>query len=178
MEGKKSWIDSFITQPKGRLLLRIPDAYIRCAFENPEDSAILIDSVEGENLIAESLYAQVHAKYVLTPEGMEQIHQLYQNHTFMTCPRTYCHGTQCIPHGVSSEFGAVPLKMLCPFCKEIYNCVELTDGSAYGPNWASKFVEQFNPPCNGEEMIYEPRVFGFRLDPDALDIHDGDYLEI
>ncbi|OHT13645.1 Casein kinase II regulatory subunit family protein [Tritrichomonas foetus] len=184
----EKWIDSYLKRPNAKLLIRVDDEFLQNTFNitgikpkmryfNPAYELIrrnTITSARGEidretaSEEAEILYGYIHARFLLTKPGMQQMFEKYQNNEFQQCPRVYCRATQCIPFGISEEYGEKKVKMFCPCCRDIYDVIDPDtknlDGSSFGPSWVHMFLQKYptivpkDPP-----RVYVPKIYGFRI---------------
>jgi len=55
---------------------------------------------------AEALYLMIHARFVISPRGLEAIRQVMtvDNTVFGKCPRSTCRGTGLLPYGYSNDY--------------------------------------------------------------------------
>ncbi|KAK8877959.1 hypothetical protein M9Y10_004722 [Tritrichomonas musculus] len=182
------WIDQFLDQPKAKLFIRIDDEFLQNSFNitglkqklkyftpayelirrNTTTSSrgeVDIETIEKE---AEVLYGLIHARYLLTRQGMQLMFEKYQRNEFQICPRVYCKGIVCLPYGISEEPGEHSLKMFCPCCNDVYNVTDHelihVDGAYFGPSWVHMFLQKYSsiiprdPP-----RVYVPKIYGFRI---------------
>ena len=58
---------------------------------------------------AEALYLMIHARFVISPRGLEAIRQVMvvNNTVFGKCPRSACHGFGLLPYGYSNDYTTV-----------------------------------------------------------------------
>ena len=68
------------------------------------------------------LYGLIHARYIITPRGLDCMQRKYINREFGECPRTMCRGQPVLPMGVEDEPRVGMVKVYCPKCRDVYNC--------------------------------------------------------
>jgi casein kinase II subunit beta len=187
MSSRDSWLMKFLDEPRSRLLVRVDDEFLHNSFNitgakqqlSHFTSAYELlrrgilssgldserDTIEKE---AEMLYCLLHHRFLLTRPGMQLLHEKFQQSIFQTCPRVNCRAAQCLPYGLSEQYGRCPVKWYCPGCADLYNVtdpeLDLQDGSAFGPSWVHMFLQKFPqviPP--GPIKVYVPKIFGFRM---------------
>ena len=117
---------------------------------------------------ADVLYGLIHARYILTKQGLYTMFEKYKYHKFGTCPRYHCNAQAVLPAGVTDQKGKAPVKLYCPRCEELYRPrstrFENIDGAYFGTTFANLFFLQFPSlkPAKSKDC-YIPRVFGYRL---------------
>ena len=187
-----TWLDWFLSQPSSRFFVRIDDDYLsnlynyyglkqtvnnfQSAYEllrkNYISSAHANTQLESDLYIIEqqtiNLYGFLHARYLLTEEGMEKVYQKYQSDDYPHCPRILCKKKKCIPIGVSLELYENPVKIFCPNCRDVYNIKDSTfskvDGAFFGNSWIPIFLKKYPDIISGTNNdLYIPRIFGFRI---------------
>lgn len=131
-----------------------------------------------------TLYALIHARYVITAHGLDAMYNKYANKEFGTCPLIQCYGQPVLPVGLKDEMGADTVKIFCPKCQNVYHPPPMrsrnshgsshssaaVDGAAFGTTFAHLFLMTFNnlvPDGLSQESVYVPKVFGFRVHPSA-----------
>jgi hypothetical protein len=144
--------------------------------EDEEDSASDKD-VSPEDMIippyalqaaAEALYLMVHARFVISPRGLEAVrHVMMMNRTiFGKCPRPICRGCGTLPYGYNIDYtstsrqGSSSLSSstslchrYCPSCGEVWiSWNSKTDGCAWGPSWCHLFLLTFGTQVFAEEL--------------------------
>ena len=175
-------------QPRAKIFVRVDNEFLQNTFNitgikqkmkyfNPAYELIrrnTIQSARGEITMeqaekeAETLYGFIHARYLLTKPGMQQMFEKYQEGAFQQCPRVYCKGTQCLPYGISEEYGEHKVKMFCPCCRDIYDVVDpdvaQVDGSCFGPSWIHMFLQKYSNVVPKEPpRVYVPKIYGFKV---------------
>jgi casein kinase II subunit beta len=187
MSARGTWLTKFLEEPRNRLLVRVDDEFLHNSFNitgakqqlshfgaayellrRGVISAGLDVDQETVEREAEILYFILHHRFILTRPGMQLVYQKFEQNLFQTCPRVNCRGAQCLPYGISEQYGKFPLKWYCVGCGDLYNVndpdLEKLDGSAFGPSWVHMFVQKFPrvvPPGPGK--VYVPKIFGFRI---------------
>jgi casein kinase II subunit beta len=118
------------------------------------------------------LYGLLHARYLLTGEGLSKMKAKYDHELFEPCPRTLCRAVRCLPFGPHDELGRSTVKLFCPHCNDVYRMrrqeCAYVDGAFFGQTWAHLFLARFPeivPPSPPEKYIQ--RLFGYRIASDA-----------
>lgn len=126
-----------------------------------------------------TLYSMIHARYIITAHGLDNMYNKYANKDFGTCPLIQCCGQPVLPLGLQDEMGMDTVKIFCPKCQNVYHppptryrnsYSSAIDGAAFGTTFAHLFLMTFNnlvPDGLSEESAYVPRVFGFRVHSSA-----------
>jgi casein kinase II subunit beta len=197
MESRGTWLSRFLNDPRCRLLVRVDDEFLHnsfnitgakqrlphfaLAYELLRRGTIAGVSDEERDVLekeAESLYCLLHHRFLLTRAGMQLLYEKFQQNQFQQCPRVNCRGAQCLPYGVSEEFGRYAVKWYCPGCSDVYNTdpeFEKLDGSAFGPSWIHMFLQKYPqvmPP--GPAKAYVPKIFGFKIAQPGLENQGSD----
>ncbi|EAY11737.1 Casein kinase II regulatory subunit family protein [Trichomonas vaginalis G3] len=201
MDTNQSWIDWYLSEPRGKYQVKIDKEYIMNAFNyygirqkvNLFSAAlelmvknyyqpINIDEDDKSKQIiieqqAEMLYGLIHARYLLTNEGLTKMYEKYINGCFPKCPRKLCKGMTCLPYGVSDELNEYSVKLFCPSCKEIYNMPDnsmaTVDGAYFGPSWVNLFISKYSSLFKNINIEkYVPKIYGFRIQSQFYENHD------
>lgn len=112
------------------------------------------------------VYGMIHARYIITPDGISQMVEKYSRHTFGVCPRINCDKEPLLPIGTSSYPGHSYVNGFCPCCRKVYvprPMVEL-DGAYFGPNAAHIIIGHLkivNKHMNYRK--FEREAFGFKV---------------
>ena len=183
------WENTFFSNPSNQILARIDLDFLMKEMDSPEIKEKIPNFEDGKNCIlktgekqdqtaAINIYGLIHAKYLETQDGINQMITKYQDHLFKTCPRVVCQKTFCFPIGISDDISINTVKMYCPKCQEIYNVNDgsfsVIDGAFFGTHWISKLIE-LNPQIHSNEppnQNYIPRIFGFKIYHPPNDIHN------
>lgn len=197
----QEWVDWYLSLPRAKYFVRIDSEYIHnianyYGFKqkiNHFEAAIQLmvnntirSSMEDIELDsqawvieqqAEILYGLLHSQYIMTEKGLDKIKAKYMKGDFPKCPRVLCHGTCCLPYGVSEKLNEYSVKLYCPNCHDIFNNTDSTvssiDGAFFGPSYVHNFSQKFPVFIRKEKAeSYEPKLFGFKLCPN--DIKDDD----
>jgi casein kinase II subunit beta len=121
---------------------------------------------------AENLFGLIHARYILTSQGLHMMLEKYRQCHFGRCPRALCRGQSCLPVGISDTTNQESVKLYCPRCEDIYKSKssrhEHIDGAYFGTTFPHLFFLTFPElKMQRSEEAYIPRVFGFRVHKDA-----------
>ena len=120
---------------------------------------------------ARVLYGLIHARYVLTAQGLSDMKAKYKAHEFGPCPRSLCEKQTVLPTGLSDSVslsGDNPMKLFCAKCQELYDYNvpggNYIDGAFFGTTFPHLFMQTFHElrptPSTAQ---YIPRVFGFKV---------------
>ncbi|KAJ1914753.1 casein kinase 2 regulatory subunit [Tieghemiomyces parasiticus] len=118
---------------------------------------------------AERLYGLVHARYIITRQGLQQMSDKYLAGHFGTCPRFLCHNTFVVPCGRSDTPSVDSVKLYCPQCKDIYSPASTrfssVDGAYFGTSFPQIFFMTFPSylPTGVPNDYYVPRIYGFKV---------------
>ncbi|XP_010531689.1 PREDICTED: putative casein kinase II subunit beta-4 isoform X2 [Tarenaya hassleriana] len=145
------------------------DALSMILDEKPGGVAITDERVKKA---AKKLYGLIHARYILTKEGLDAMLEKFKHFEFERCPRYCCYGQACLPVGLSDLPGKNTVKIYCPQCKDIYSPASpqdkyraRVDGAYFGTTFAHVFLmtyEELNP--KKEPQRYIPRIFGYKVE--------------
>lgn len=120
---------------------------------------------------ARVLYGLIHARYILTAQGLSDMKAKYKACEFGACPRTLCEKQTVLPVGLSdtvSLSGDNPMKLFCARCRDLYDHNvpggNYIDGAFFGSTFPHLFLQTYGdlrpPSCT---RTYVPRVFGFKV---------------
>ncbi|KAJ2722102.1 casein kinase 2 regulatory subunit [Coemansia sp. Benny D115] len=126
------------------------------------------DEIEAIGTSAEVLYGLIHARYILTRVGLDQMADKYEHGDFGVCPRYCCDGAYVVPCGRTDVSERDPVKLYCPSCNDIYtppsSRYSKVDGAYFGTTFPHMFFQTFPSLIPEEPMpIYVPRIYGFAV---------------
>ncbi|ODV98076.1 hypothetical protein PACTADRAFT_47897 [Pachysolen tannophilus NRRL Y-2460] len=124
---------------------------------------------------AELLYGLIHARYILTKQGLQAMAEKYENKKFGVCSRYHCDSMHLIPIGRYDQPGIETVRLYCPCCSDIYlpNSSRYLniDGAFFGTSFAGLFVKMFpeiERQCNlRSKELFELKLFGFKINKSA-----------
>eukprot|EP01066_Platyproteum_vivax_P014815 Platyproteum_vivax@DN6621_c0_g1_i1.p1 len=92
---------------------------------------------------AMQLYGLIHARYILTVKGMQQMMKKHAAHIYGFCPNVMCESETVMPLGLSDRLSVSSVKVYCPRCCECYfprtSRLAYIDGAFFGPSFAPLF---------------------------------------
>ncbi|KAJ3446075.1 casein kinase ii subunit beta [Anaeramoeba flamelloides] len=129
----------------------------------------LMTKKEKEQVYAQTvlIYGLIHARYILTDEGMRKMERKYLQGVFGKCPNIFCKRQPCLPLGRSDQPHKSAVKLYCPKCREIYlpkQKYRIFDGAFFGTTFAHMILnvrptlQPTSPPRK-----YIPKIFGFEI---------------
>ncbi|KAJ1937239.1 casein kinase 2 regulatory subunit, partial [Linderina macrospora] len=136
--------------------------------EDDNDEPLDADEIEAIDNSSEILYGLIHARYIITRGGLQQMADKYENGDFGACPRYACDGTYLAPCGRLDIPERESVKLFCPSCLDIYNPPSTRyskiDGAYFGTTFAHLFFQAF-PTFIPENPtpIYTPQIYGFAI---------------
>lgn len=131
---------------------------------------------EKSDIGAELLYGLIHARYILTQQGLLKMVDKIANCDFGFCPRVLCRKAPVIPFGFHQNYGQSTMRLMCTLCQDIYHPSNHHDGSFWGPTFANlallqaselNLFEKINEirkiPLDQEPKPFNLNLFGFQL---------------
>ncbi|KEF56474.1 casein kinase II subunit beta [Exophiala aquamarina CBS 119918] len=96
---------------------------------------------------AELLYGLIHARYITSRPGIQQMMEKYELSHFGFCPRVYCAGTKVLPVGLTDSPGQQTVKLFCPSCMDVYtppnSRFQAVDGAFFGTTFPCLFFMSY-----------------------------------
>jgi casein kinase II subunit beta len=96
---------------------------------------------------AELLYGLIHARYITSRPGIQQMSEKYELAHFGYCPRVYCAGARVLPVGLTDTPGQQTVKLFCPSCQDVYtppnSRFQAVDGAFFGTTFGCLFFMTF-----------------------------------
>ena len=93
---------------------------------------------------AMDLYGVIHARYILSPHGLNKMREKFLQGAFGTCPRVLCERQHVLPIGVSEELSTSRVKVYCPRCVDVYLPRQKQldiDGAYFGASFPHVFLK-------------------------------------
>jgi len=190
---EETCIDWLLAQEGNHLLCRVEEDYIEDNFNlyglskiipNFRDSIrlLLSDSVSVEGCLDEGwvgptyehlldLYGLIHARYILTTQGLNKMRRKLQNNVFGSCPEPQFAESTVLPVGLSDHLRQGPPVGYCPISGEVYKMPawgDFLDGAYFGTTFPHLLLMQ-NSSIHGPRgwpipgTKYHPRIFGFKV---------------
>lgn len=108
-----AWIARFLDRPENEFLCPVDDSFVRDRFNLigldelvPGFELALCTVLDDTGAIgargkraAELLYGLVHARYIMTPQGVAKMLAKHEAGCFGHCPRVYCDHSLALPIG-------------------------------------------------------------------------------
>ena len=192
-EEDMSWIEWYCSLRGNEYLCQIDEDYITDKFNltglnemvplyryaiqqildcyEPEED----DDKEQIQKSAEHLYGYIHARYIMTNRGLQQMVEKWRNGDFQACQRAYCNNQQMLPIGTTDKPFKDFVKLYCPKCDEIYTPMKQRyqnlDGAFFGtgfPHMLFMVYPQLRNKPNKEQFV--PRMYGFKIHDTALEV--------
>ncbi|ODV89085.1 hypothetical protein CANCADRAFT_3724 [Tortispora caseinolytica NRRL Y-17796] len=144
--------------------------YFQQALNLINDAFDADDYEEREKLevSARVLYGLIHARFILTSHGLEQMLKKYKHCDFGRCPRVDCEQQALLPCGLSDVLSTDTVKLFCPKCEDLYKPKSYRhiniDGAFFGTTFPHMFM-QFYPHCipSKSSQRYIPKIFGLHM---------------
>lgn len=186
----ETWISEFCNVVEHNIFIEVPEDFIDDDFNltglssqvkhyhqalemildlEPEQPVQLADQGEIQSS-AEMLYGLIHARYIVTRQGMQTMAYLFDRNVFGTCPRALCNSMKLLPTGRFDEPGKERVMFYCPCCMDLYNVGEgydVVDGAFFGTTFVALFLQTY-PSI--EQEVRELRkkqftltVYGFKI---------------
>jgi len=135
--------------------------------ESPDEEDLLDTEFVDIYREAVDLYALIHARYIVSPRGLQVMRAKFLKSMFGTCPRVNCDWQAVLPCGATEDLRISTMRLYCPRCEQLY-CAKSkkvdVDGAFFGPSFPQLFLQTYpnllplDPP-----RPFVPRIFGFKL---------------
>lgn len=192
-----SWVSWFLNcTEEGKYFVEVDSEYIHDQFnlfgcqKKIHQFKAVLDHIKGDYQRSSDpniddwgirLYGLIHARFLMTKQGLEEIHKKYINNEYDKCPNVHCR-EKCLPIGLSEQIGESCLYMYCPNCGDLYHsenpiCTKI-DGSAFGSSYIIQFFHQY-PDVQPKNYPPSPnlRLFGFKIEVPPMDSDDQEEEE-
>uniref|UniRef100_A0A7E4ZXP0 Casein kinase II subunit beta n=1 Tax=Panagrellus redivivus TaxID=6233 RepID=A0A7E4ZXP0_PANRE len=174
-----TWINSLMAT---RLMIPIDLYFLRDSFNRTgidkmlnitptkleELMEFIIDDVELPdedydelNKDAVEVYGLLHARFLLTERGLNQVRDLYENGEYGQCPRHACDGQNVLP--IDAQLPPPEpnhVQIYCPKCEEIYRIGEKTkspiSGAFFGADLPQTFFMAF-PELRPKRSVHKAK---------------------
>ena len=106
---------------------------------------------------AMDLYGIIHARYILSPHGLNKMREKFLQGAFGTCPRVLCERQHVLPIGVSEELSTSRVKVYCPRCVDVYLPRQKQldiDGAYFGASFPHVFLKVSISPTLSFLLIF------------------------
>lgn len=116
---------------------------------------------------AMDLYGLIHARFILSPKGLQMMKEKFAKNVFGACPRILCDRQLVLPIGMSEDLSISRVKVYCPKCHEVYiprmKFIDV-DGAYFGSSFPHIFLQAF-PELrpNVQPTFFVPKIYGFKL---------------
>lgn len=116
---------------------------------------------------ATDLYGLIHARYIVSPRGLQVMREKFLKGAFGTCPRVLCDRQHVLPVGTSEELRTARVKVFCAKCEQVYSPKSKhgdLDGAYIGTSFPQIFLQSYPSLVPVEIPVpFAPRIFGFKL---------------
>ncbi|KAI3402373.2 CKB1 [Candida oxycetoniae] len=119
---------------------------------------------------AELLYGLIHARYIVSKQGLTAMASKFEKNDFGSCPRYFCDGMHLIPVGSTDIPGQETVRLYCPCCNDIYipssSRYLNIDGAYFGTTFPGLLVKMFpeiENQCRIRINKFSQNDFGLKL---------------
>lgn len=186
-DSEGGWIQWFCRLEGHEFFCEVDEEYIRDAFnlyglksklENFDKAMEMVLGVElpdEEDLMeseimdlyrdATDLYGLIHARFILSPKGLQQMKEKYLQCCFGACPRVGCNKQRVLPVGLSDELRTHRVRVYCTKCQECYEARGTgIDGAFFGTSFPAIFLQTYPSFVSLEiPQPFFPKIFGFKI---------------
>ena len=164
--------DEFNLTGLSQLVPRYKEA-LELILDLEHENSVPIPEIPLINQSGELLYGLIHARYILTRQGLLAMLQKYKSNDFGTCPRVLCEDTGLLPIGRSDLPGYETVRLYCPCCRDIYMPTSerflAVDGAFFGSSFAGMFLDIMPGIEKRASQIrkqqFQLKMFGFNISP-------------
>ncbi|ELP87844.1 casein kinase II subunit beta, putative [Entamoeba invadens IP1] len=191
------WITRFCSMPGHEYFVEVDEDYIgdqfntygleRCVPHFSKALDYILDcsddcshsrvSQEDLQQSAETLYGLVHARYILTLDGMKKMRVKVNQQAFGCCQRVKCDEQPLLPVGLYDTVGQETVKCFCPKCKDLYIPMDphesKIDGSFIGMSFPHLYMLQYPDVVldsdssdsydDSNSDVFCPTIYGFKI---------------
>jgi casein kinase II subunit beta len=111
-------------------------------------SGISKDYVTKLGSATAKLYGLLHARFLLTGEGVDKLSQKVAAGIYGVCPRVACGDANLLPMGLTGEPGIATVKRWCLKCHDIYENQSDLDAAYFGPDLPVMFCKLMQIPLS------------------------------
>jgi len=186
----EGWIPWFCAMKGHEFFAEVDDDYIRDTFnlyglrnrvqyydlalemllssEIPDDDDLTDNEFLEIYRNATDLYALVHARYIISPRGLQLMKDKFAHGHFGTCPRYNCERQLVIPVGTSDDLHHGRVMVFCPKCEQLYaprrSRHTKNDGCFFGTSFPHIFLQTFPAliPIDSPRP-FKAKLFGFGM---------------
>ncbi|CAK9440419.1 uncharacterized protein LODBEIA_P45190 [Lodderomyces beijingensis] len=119
---------------------------------------------------AELLYGLIHARFIVSKQGLTAMASKFEKNDFGSCPRYFCDGMHLIPVGATDIPGQETVRLYCPCCNDIYipssSRYLNIDGAYFGTTFPGLLVKMFpeiENQCRIRINKFSQNDFGLKL---------------
>lgn len=119
---------------------------------------------------AELLCGLIHARYIVSKQGLTAMASKFERNDFGSCPRYFCDGMHLIPVGSTDVPGQETVRLFCPCCNDIYipssSRYLNIDGAFFGTTFPGLLVKMFpeiENQCRIRINKFSQNDFGLKL---------------
>ncbi|EEB05144.2 CK2 family regulatory subunit Ckb1 [Schizosaccharomyces japonicus yFS275] len=186
-EDSQYWVDWFLGLKGNDFFCEVDEEYIQDRFNltglsnevphyvhaldlildvlDPDLPEELQDEVETS---ARHLYGLIHARYILTAQGLYKMLEKFKKCDFGRCPRFLCNGQAVLPVGLSDVPHSKSVKLYCPRCEDVYAPKSqrhaAIDGAYFGTTFPHMLIQVYPEIATTKpQERYIPRIFGFKV---------------
>eukprot|EP00941_MAST-03F_sp_MAST-3F-sp1_P000520 g520.t1 len=202
-EDDQSWIQWFCSLKGNEFFCEVPESYIMDDFnlcglknmvpyyeyalelildlESNIEEELSEDQHEVLESAAEMLYGLIHARFIMSNNGLQLMREKFENVDFGRCHRVFCEGQPCLPIGQSDLPRNTTVNVFCPKCRDIYfpkssrQCN--VDGAYFGTSFCHFFLMQTPEaiPEPARNSSFVPKLFGYKISKESVYYNPSKY---